>query len=417
MEDDQKLDISVMYVEDEVGVRDTMARILNRKIKTIHFAANGKEGLELYKKYIPDLVITDIRMPVMDGIEMSREIRKINGNAQIIATSSYSDTELFLDSIDIGINRYVLKPIDMSILYSAIDRCADFISLEKRAREKITYIQRIIDFQENALAITDGVDSKYVNRAFLDLFGYETLDGFKKEHTCISEFFIKEEGFLHTGDCTDDILNGGRALIIDRRRNENRVFLYRINRFPNERNLRLVSLTDVTDMENEKKRFETLSVMDSLTQIYNRLKLNELIDYEIVRAKRFEHNLSLLMFDIDNFKRINDTFGHQVGDSVLKEIAGLVSKSVRSTNTFARWGGEEFVVLIVETAMEGAKTYAEKLRGDIEKYRFNIAGNVTCSFGVAQFMDGDDMESLVKRADEALYKAKDGGRNRVCTSS
>ena len=201
------------------------------------------------------------------------------------------------------------------------------------------------------------------------------------------------------------------------RRNENRVFLYRVNSFPNEGNLRLVSLTDVTDMENERKRFETLSVTDSLTQIYNRLKLNELIGYEIVRAKRFKHNLSLLMFDIDNFKRINDTFGHQVGDSVLKELAWLVSKSVRSTNTFARWGGEEFVILLVETAMEGANAYAEKLRGDIEKYRFNIAGSLTCSFGVAQFKDSDDMESLVKRADEALYNAKEGGRNRICTSS
>lgn len=157
-----------------------------------------------------------------------------------------------------------------------------------------------------------------------------------------------------------------------------------------------------------------LAVTDPLTQIYNRLKFNNALEIEIARARRHKRVFSLLMFDIDHFKDINDSFGHEVGDETLKTLTNIVSRHVRVTDTFARWGGEEFVILVVETPAEGGGIFAEKLRKEIEETSFGIAGKVTCSFGVTQFKETDDITSITKRVDEALYEAKGSGRNRVC---
>ena len=122
------------------------------------------------------------------------------------------------------------------------------------------------------------------------------------------------------------------------------------------------------------------------------------------------------MFDIDHFKKINDTYGHTTGDIVLKEIAQVVTETIRKYDIVARWGGEEFVILVPNSKAEETALMAEKIRETIEKYAFTEAGTVTCSFGVTEYKDGDSIDSLVTRADEALYKAKEQGRNRVETS-
>lgn len=163
---------------------------------------------------------------------------------------------------------------------------------------------------------------------------------------------------------------------------------------------------------------ERLSETDNLTQLYNRLKFNELLKLEVRRAHRYQSPLSLIMFDIDHFKRINDLWGHLAGDAVLVELAQTVKEQLRTTDVLARWGGEEFVILAVETGIEGALTLAEKIRGAIEGHSFRegveTGGNVTCSFGVTEYREGDDLDALSRRADEALYDAKRSGRNRVC---
>lgn len=159
---------------------------------------------------------------------------------------------------------------------------------------------------------------------------------------------------------------------------------------------------------------ERLSETDSLTQIYNRLKFNELFKLELRRAHRYKSPLALIIFDIDHFKRINDLQGHLAGDAVLVELTQTVKKHLRSTDVFARWGGEEFVVLATETGAGGAIALAEKIREAIEGHRFGDSGTITCSFGVAEYQEGDDTDTLSRRADEALYDAKREGRNRVC---
>ncbi len=168
-----------------------------------------------------------------------------------------------------------------------------------------------------------------------------------------------------------------------------------------------------SELERLNKELEFYATTDILTGIYNRMKFNQLCDAEMKRCCRYNHPLTLIMADIDHFKSINDRHGHPAGDAVLRELATLVSKKIRSTDIFARWGGEEFILLLPETTQEEALTMSEKLRSFIEHNEFSTIGTITCSFGVAQFLEGDGFESLNRRADEALYEAKRNGRNQV----
>ncbi len=161
------------------------------------------------------------------------------------------------------------------------------------------------------------------------------------------------------------------------------------------------------------KELERLSTTDALTGVFNRRHFNNVIDTEIKRALRYNHYLSLIIFDIDHFKVINDNYGHTAGDNVLINITALVKKNIRESDLFARWGGEEFIVLMPEININEAEIAAEKLREIISGFRFHEAGYVTSSFGVTQFQKTDDCKSFIKRADDALYNAKSSGRNTV----
>ncbi len=156
---------------------------------------------------------------------------------------------------------------------------------------------------------------------------------------------------------------------------------------------------------------------DALTGIFNRMKFNKTLTSEITRAKRYKAPLSLILFDIDHFKQVNDTYGHLSGDNVLKHLAKLITINLRGIDIFARWGGEEFVVLAPVTPLDDAIQLADKLRNKIENYDFPEPKNITASFGVTTFRDGDNNITLVNRADEALYRAKHGGRNQVVYQS
>lgn len=179
--------------------------------------------------------------------------------------------------------------------------------------------------------------------------------------------------------------------------------------------LRIVGEFFVNIFEREKaeEALERLSVTDHLTQIFNRLKFENVLETEIQRAKRHNRTFSLIIFDIDHFKNINDSFGHEVGDNVLRKLTKIISVHIRAIDIFARWGGEEFIILIVENNIEDAKSFAEKLRRDVESTGFD-SGRLTCSFGVTEYIENDDTSTIIRRADMALYEAKRNGRNLVC---
>ena len=184
---------------------------------------------------------------------------------------------------------------------------------------------------------------------------------------------------------------------------------------------------DVTGVAENKRQLESantklqeLALRDGLTGLLNRRYWESCLEREFARHQRYDNPVSLVIFDIDHFKRVNDTYGHQTGDEVIRETARITSQLVRETDFAGRYGGEEFVVLLPGTTLDGAAQFAERLRSTIERQQLDYQGSpltFTVSLGVATL--ADDMagyKALLERADKALYQSKEGGRNQVTVS-
>lgn len=168
-------------------------------------------------------------------------------------------------------------------------------------------------------------------------------------------------------------------------------------------------LTQILQQRN--RHLTVLATQDPLTGIHNRHMFAELFEKDVAALKRYHTHLSLVMIDLDHFKAVNDTYGHNIGDLVLKEFANLVLSTIREADLFARWGGEEFVLLLSNTMCDEAFLAAEKIRQKIESAIFEEIGHITCSLGMTEVRSEDSLESAIERADRALYEAKHGGRN------
>lgn len=174
-----------------------------------------------------------------------------------------------------------------------------------------------------------------------------------------------------------------------------------------------IALATRLELEEHARELDLRASTDALTGVANRSKFNQELGAEVERARRYATPLSLVLCDVDHFKAINDTHGHQTGDSVLIAVCRLIEGHIRKTDLLARWGGEEFVVLVRNCAAGDAHDMAEKLRLMVAAEPYERVGRITCSFGVTQFRADDSAESALARADAALYRAKQGGRNRV----
>lgn len=166
-------------------------------------------------------------------------------------------------------------------------------------------------------------------------------------------------------------------------------------------------------LQEQIKEAEHNASHDSLTGLFNRRMFENLFEREMHRAKRYSYPLSIVLFDIDNFKRINDVNGHKLGDEVLIGIAILVQNHIRDSDIIARWGGEEFILILPETNLQDAKDKAETIRETITNEIFPNSIHATCSFGVTSFLKTDTADTLFKRCDDLLYKAKELGKNNV----
>lgn len=170
----------------------------------------------------------------------------------------------------------------------------------------------------------------------------------------------------------------------------------------------------IRQLEEANATISNLAATDELTGLYNRRYFNENVTKSLGSAKRHKTPLSLVMVDIDKFKVVNDTHGHSVGDQVLKMFSDILRGFARAGDVSARWGGEEFIILLTQTSRQGAAAMAERMRGDVEFESLRATSiPVTISLGVVELEEGEDTEALIKRADQALYRAKNEGRNRV----
>ncbi len=300
---DGKTATTLLYVEDDDLTQEIVIQILKLKFPQIPLllAKNGQEGLDLYTKNRPRIVLTDVRMPVIDGIQMAKMIKELNKDVQIIVLSAADEANYILDAIDIGINNYVLKPIKMDKFIAAIERCLDNICLNEQLKQKEEYIRR-------------------------------------------------------------------------------------------------------------------LAYYDYLTGLPNRQLFSEFLHKSLALAQRHTRLVSVFYLDLDDFKNINDTFGHSVGDQLLKAVAERLKICCRrNQDTVARWGGDEFIILLPDlNGPQEAVSVAQKI---IEAFAQpiilqNHELTISLSIGISLFPeDGIDGDTLIKNADSAMYCAKNIGKN------
>jgi len=412
---------TILYVEDEDGIRENVKRPLGYFSSELYLACDGQEGLELYKKHLPDIVVTDIKMPKMSGIEMSQAIKAINSKQYIIITTAHSEDDFFMDAIKMHIYAYILKPVDLDLLEEQVIRITEQLNVKKELEKQIVLTEEISQLQNNYVIVLDS-DKEIIfsNQKFLDFFAVSSLEKFIKKYKNLTDTFMKHDDYFYPNlneeadwiEQIERLKSNKRLIAMQDTKGEECVFLISLEHIQKS-NHTVISLVEVTTLAIEKNDLKKKAYHDTLTKVHNRSYFEETFCHEMMHQKEQETHLSFMMLDIDKFKVINDTYGHQVGDDILVELAQLVESKTRKTDSFARWGGEEFVMILPQTTLEMALRVAENLREIISSHTFSHNLSITCSFGVASLGEGESQKSVMKRADDALYKAKEAGRNRV----
>ena len=413
-------EISILYVEDDLGIRQALSTTLEMWAKKVYLAENGEKGLELFNKHKPDIIISDVKMPKLNGIEMVKEIRKIDENIPIIFTTAHNESGFLHEAIELHVNHYILKPISIKDVKRHLEANAKSILFEKEQKKNQIMLQKIMDNDSDMLVVTDCNKVAFSNTIFKEFFSYDPKI-IENEGKSFCNEFINSNGFLNKSMLED---NETFSQLIDRTKESDRMIslydykenepkAFYVNTSKIESDLYLYHFVDITQMAIEKKLLEKKAYFDKLTKIFSRTKFDDMLEYESKRSIRYETQLSLIICDIDYFKEVNDKYGHLVGDEVLKTITKEINKNIRDTDIFARWGGEEFVLLMPQTDLNSAKIVAEQLRSSLEKVSHKKVGVVTCSFGITTFIPTDTLKKFLGRADDSLYQAKQNGRNRI----
>jgi len=181
----------VLYVEDDEFIREELSETLEFDVKKLYVAENGEVGLELFKKHNPDIVISDIKMPKMDGLKMSEQIKKISPKTPIIITTAFSDSSYLMKAIEIGIDRYVTKPVDIDLLYQKLEEIATLYSIEQERKTRNRYLRNLLDFNPNFILVTDNKQIEYINKTFLNFLDFPDFEKFKNQIHSIDDMIEK----------------------------------------------------------------------------------------------------------------------------------------------------------------------------------------------------------------------------------
>ncbi|NQY20758.1 MAG: diguanylate cyclase [Campylobacteraceae bacterium] len=314
-------DLTILYVEDDQYIQENTVITLEMLQINVIKACNGKEGVE---KFIQndniDLILTDINMPIMNGLDMIEQINTIRRDVPVIVTTAHQEAEFLIKAIEVGVNSYIMKPIDIYKIIDSLIKSFEPIMLKRQLLEK----------NKELLTINESLELKV------------------KERT---------------------------------------------------------------------KELELLATIDSLTNVNNRRNFFTLS--KEVFAFDTANKLYTVMIDIDKFKNLNDTYGHSIGDEVLKMVSKTINEATEEKDVFGRIGGEEFALVFISDTIEKAQEKVNVIRQKIEDLEYNDEPNnriiqCTISIGIAQKNNDDlSIDTILARADEALYEAKGTGRNKV----
>jgi len=285
-----------------------------------------------------------------------------------------------------------------------------YMQFNKIYKENLKYVDMIDKY---VISMTVDLNKKIlaVSKALCN------ISGFSKDELVGNDLAILKNKKMNNRVCKDlwNNVSKGKVWIgeIENRKKNGESYWIKTTVLPNIENNKILSYSSISEDISDKKIIENISETDKLTQLYNRIKLDRSLENEFNRFKRNKSIFSLILVDIDFFKSVNDTFGHQVGDKVLIEVSKILKENCRKIDVLGRWGGEEFLIICVNTDILGACNLAEKLRKNVEEYEFEIVKHKTISLGVSQIMQDDNIESLIKRLDNNLYQAKREGRNKI----
>ena len=293
--------------------------------------------------------------------------------------------------------------------------------LNSRLSDQKKFINTILDIQPNMIFIVDNSGPIFANRFFLDFFDCKNLKEFQKRHSCLAQTFIEEELYFHLGKIVDNnswienILNlkSEKRIVSILHPNTSLTKVFNVSIVELEDEQYLISLTDISDTILKQIQLENKSTHDKLTGAYNREYFETHYKLIINEYTKDDNLLFLSILDIDFFKKVNDTYGHDVGDKVLKQFVNVIQKSSRKDDLLIRWGGEEFLLLTKVKSIDNAKKVLENIRNAISQASFEGIKHITCSIGATNYKENENIEESFKRADDALYEAKNNGRNQV----
>lgn len=278
--------------------------------------------------------------------------------------------------------------------------------------EQEKQINAFLEVNLDMLCVSD-LDGNFhrVNKKFEDIIGYGTEE---LEGRSLLEF-VHESDKQATLEAIRNV-SENRATSRFVNRYLTKVGAYRYIEWhiqPSVGKYAYLSARDITENVMREEKLENLAVKDQLTGVYNRHFFDAIIDREMELSDQNHRPLSMILMDLDHFKKVNDTWGHPEGDEVLKQTARIIADTIRISDLLIRFGGEEFIILLPSTTIEGAENAAEKIRSMLENHIHPVCGKQTASFGVAEKLQGEAFSSWYHRLDKALYQAKQGGRNRV----
>ena len=415
--------ITILYAEDEQMVREGYARTLKRYSKELYVAQNGEEAFEKYRLYKPDIVISDIRMPKMNGIELTKKIKEINPKQIILFTTAHTESNYTLEALDMQVDGYITKPVDKNRLLNKLETLAGYIISERENKEHQEILQNMFENSKLIQVLTNLETIKFATPSFFELLQVKDKKEFEEKFgsiLTIFEYCESSKECLYIKDSKEFIEkiknSSEESITVAIKGLKDRFFYISLKSISDKQSgLYFICMTDISELQREKREALYKASHDSLTRLYNREKFDELYTLSFKQVQRYDRKFSLAIADIDFFKKINDTYGHIFGDEVLQKIAKCLKSSLRKTDILARWGGEEFALIMVETDLEQAKKVCEEIRKEVEQIKFENSCRVTISIGIATLQKEDTKETLFKRADEALYEAKRSGRNKVLT--
>ncbi len=418
----------ILYMEDDAGVARLLQKSMQRLGHRVDIAENGESGLAMVAKGRYDLVLVDYNMPVCGGMDVLRSMTAEQGSPPVIMVTGNGNERVAVEALKLGATDYIVKDVEMGYLELLPMIIGQVLEKEQLVREREQMFVAVRESEERYRKLVelspDGIAIHQEGRfVFINPTGMEILGARESEELLgrdILEFvhpdfhgvFLERLAHL-TKSGTDLPLAEEKFLRLDR--TEVDVEVVTLPFTFNGKPACQAIFRDITERKLAKERLEYLANFDALTSLPNRTLFFDRLGQVLSHAKRYQEMFALLFLDLDRFKEVNDTFGHDTGDMLLGEVAARLGSCLRESDTVARMGGDEFAVILSRIAdVRDAESVAGKIITVLDA-PFSLHGhecNIGTSIGISVFpCDSLDPESLLKMADTAMYQAKENGRN------